>query len=312
MKANHLLTLMLLSTSPSLFAAGYSLEALYERVPAPPPTSSTAAGWLQDGHIASGPAVDIQREIDVQRQANQTLMAPMQAVAAGSMPPEYARAAADPAYAEQLKARLAAMTPEQQMQEAMRYSAAFSAGARQDVVRMSQDPAAVSAAVETYNDYQTREMSATALAATSQRIDAIRSRVAARSSQIGAELTSQLQCSDGEGGCPSPAAEQHDRQAARASWERITAEYDRALVEIGKEFSAYKKARAGVIAEGQASLAPTRFGEVSKSDTNRQMLVMYHSAMLNEVEQLLSISRDAAEWAGARHALGEVEFSSAK
>ena len=41
-------------------------------------------------------------------------------------------------------------------------------------------------------------------------------------------------------------------------------------------------------------------GAAAKSSTNRQLLGQYHNTVLNEIEQLLILSEDAAKWAAGR------------
>jgi hypothetical protein len=48
-------------------------------------------------------------------------------------------------------------------------------------------------------------------------------------------------------------------------------------------------------------MAATQYGAAAQSPTNRQQLANYHNALLNEVDQLLQTSIDAAEWAAGRY-----------
>jgi len=286
----------LLLASPALYAADPSVLALFERVPAPPASSAAATGWVAGA--MEQPASD---ELASQRRQVEALMRPQASASGGAMPSDYQRAAADPAYAAQLQARLQAMTPQQQMQEAMRYSAAYSAGAQQEVVRMSQDPAAVRAAIEAHQALPPAEYSAMT------RIQSIRDRVQDQESVIGRTFVRELQCGDGEGGCSAAQAE-HDRRAARAAWDRILSEYDRGLTDIGREFVNWKASRAKLMAEGERRLAATHYGADSNSDTNRQQLAMYHNTLLGEIELLLRTSTETAQWAAARRADRRVAF----
>ena len=58
-----------------------------------------------------------------------------------------------------MKARIAAMSPEEQMKVAMQYAQAHSQSALKDVQAMAADPEAVKNAAEHYADYQVKQMS---------------------------------------------------------------------------------------------------------------------------------------------------------
>jgi hypothetical protein len=284
----------------ALSAAGQaqeSLQAMYARVPAPPASSAAAAAWLK-----SAPVTQLQAQIKAQRAGIEKAMAAAAAAQQpAGMPEDFARASRDPKYAEELKAKIAKMTPAEQMAFAQRMSAATSANALRDVKAMANDPPAVGTAVDNYLAYQSRNMSMADLMAASQKVTAIRDRVGKREMEISSAAAKKLQCSDGEGGCPSAAAEAADKATMRAAWTQIVAEYDRALPEITKQFAAVRQARSADIAVGQRDMAATQYGAAAQSPTNRQQLATYHGALLTEVEQLLQTSIDTAEWAAARY-----------
>jgi hypothetical protein len=285
----------------ALSAAGQaqeSLQAMYARVPPPPASSAAAAAWLES------PAVtQLQAQIESQRAGIGTTMAAAAAAQQpAGMPEDFARASRDPKYAAELKEKIARMTPAEQMAFAQRMSAATSAGALRDVKAMAADPPAVGTAVENYLAYQSRNMSMSDLMAASQKVSAIRDRVGKREMEISGAAAKKLKCSDGEGGCPSAAAEAEDKRVLEEAHVQIVAEYDRALPEIARQFAAVRQARSADIATGQKDMAATRFGAAAQSPTNRQQLASYQNALLNEVEQLLQFSIDAAEWAAARSA----------
>ena len=193
------------------------------------------------------------------------------------------------------------MTPAEQMAFAQRMQATTSANALRDVKAMAKDPPTVGTAVDNYLAYQSRNMSMGDLMAASQKVADIRDRVSKREVEISSAAAKKLQCSDGEGGCPSAAAEAADKATLRAAQTQIVAEYDRALPEIAKQFSALRQARSADIATGQKDMAATQYGAAAQSPTNRQQLASYHGALLTEVEQLLQASIDTAEWAAGRY-----------
>lgn len=291
------MTLLGLLTLSAACPAQESLQAMYARVPAPPATSATAATWLKS------PAVtQLQAQIKAQRAGIEKLMAAAGAAQQpAGMPEDFARAASDPKYAAELKEKIAKMTPAEQMALAQRMQAATSANALRDVKAMAKDPPAVGTAVDNYVAYQTRNMSMSELMAASQKVDAVRDRVSKREMEISSAAAKKLQCSDGEGGCPSPAAEAADKATMRDAQTQIVAEYDRALPELAKQFAAVRQARSADIAAGQRDMAATQYGAAAQSPTNRQQLASYHGALLTEVEQLLQTSIDTAEWAAGRY-----------
>lgn len=273
-----------------------SLQAMYARVPAPPATAAAAAAWLKS------PAVtQLQAQIKTQRAGIEKLMAAASAAQQSAGPVDFARAASDPKYAAEMKEKIAKMTPAEQMAFAQSMQAATSANALRDVKAMAKDPPAVGTAVDNYVAYQTRNMSMGELTEASQKVSAIQDKVSKREMEITSAAAKKLQCSDGEGGCPSPAAEAADKATMHQAWTQVVAEYDRALPEIAKQFAAVRQARSADIAAGQRDMAATQYGAAAQSPTNRQQLASYHGALLTEVEQLLQTSIDAADWAAARY-----------
>lgn len=276
-------------------AAVPSVQALYEAAPAPPDRASASPAWLNSAGLQA-----VRDGLAQHRAAASSLMQPMSGASAVGLPPDYARAAADPAYAEALQKRLQAMTPEQQMQEAMRMARAGAGAGVQEVVRMQDDPAPVKAAVEAYHRRPPPQDLLAELSRTQQRIDAIQAAADQRSQTIRRGLLARRQCSDGEGGCPSTAAARHDRELMRQAREATVSECDRALLDIGREIDAYRRSRAAPLAAGDRDLSAAQYGALSHSDSHRQVLSAYYSELLNEVEMLLSLSQGTAEWAAAR------------
>ncbi len=294
---------MLLAAPGGVFAQE-SVQAMFTSIPAPPATAAAADAWLASAAVKGLPG-----KIAAQRTGIEKLMA---AAAASQqpagMPEDFARAARDPAYAKELQARIAKMSQAEQMAFAKRMSEATSAGALRDVQAMANESPAVKTAVDAFLAYQQRQMSMSALIAASTQITAVRDRVSSRETAIASAAEKKLQCSDGEGGCPSKVAEEADNRVLREAWTQIVAEYDRGLVDINKQIAAVRQARSADIAEGQRHMAATSFGTAAQSATNRQQLANYHNALLIEVEQLLQLSKDTAEWAASRYKTHAINF----
>jgi hypothetical protein len=306
LKSFALAASLLVATAVSAQQAPQSLQALHARVPAPPASVAAAPAWLASAELAT-----LRKQLKDQRAFVEKL-----STQAGSdaMPTagqtggiDFQRAARDPAYAEQLKAKIASMSQEEQMKLAMQMSQAQSQNALRDVKAMAADPESVTNATDHYPDYQAKQMTG-GITAQYSAVDKIRQDVNARAAQISEKASKQLKCSDGEGGCPSAAAEAADKATLQAAYKQIVAEYDKALGLIAVQVEAARKARAADIAAAQRDLAPAQYGAAAKSSTNRQLLGQYHNTVLNEIEQLLVLSEDAAKWAASRSSDRTINF----
>jgi hypothetical protein len=306
LKSFALTASLLVATAVSAQQAPQSLQALHARVPAPPASVAAAPAWLAGPELASlRKALKDQRTF-VEKLTTQAGSDAMPAAGqTGGI--DFQRAARDPAYAEQLKAKIASMSQEEQMKLAMQMSQAQSQNALRDVKAMAADPESVSNAADHYPDYQARQMTG-GITAQYTAVDRIRQDVNTRAAQISEKASKQLKCSDGEGGCPSAAAEAADKATLQAAYKQIVAEYDKALGAIAVQVEAARKARAADIAAAQRDLAPAQYGAAAKSSTNRQLLGQYHNTVLNEIEQLLVLSEDAAKWAASRSSDRTINF----
>ena len=138
--------------------AQQSLESLHARVPKPPATAAAAPAWLVSPEL-----VTLRKQIKEQHAFIEKLMA---SASAGALPAagqtgggiDFQRAQRDPAYAEQVKARIAAMSQEEQMKLGMQMAQAQSQSALKDVQAMAADPEAVQTAADHYPDYQAKQM----------------------------------------------------------------------------------------------------------------------------------------------------------
>jgi hypothetical protein len=282
-----------------------SLQVLHTRVPAPPATAAAAPAWLASAEVAA-----LRKDLKAQRAFVEKITREAAAVSVAvpsSSVVDFARMQRDPAYAQEMQKKVAAMSQQEQMQFAMQMQQASQAQAIQDVKAMAADPEAVQLAAEHYPDYQMKQASG-GITAQSAAVEDARRKVSARSMQIGAQATKKLKCSDGEGSC-SAADEAADKATLKAAYAQIVAEYDQALVTIGQQVAAARKARAADIAAVQKDLAPASYGAAAKSSTNKQLLAAYHNAALMEVEQLFVLSEDVAQWAAQRIKDRTIDFN---
>lgn len=273
-----------------------SLQGLHTRVPAPPATAAAAPAWLAGANVTT-----LRQQLKDQRAFVDKLSKDAGAAATASAstgPIDFARAQRDPAYAQEMQRKLAAMSPDEQMKFAMQMQQAQSAQAVEDVQAMAADSDAVQLAAEHWSDYQVKQSSG-GIAPQVTAVNDLRQKVSAREMQIAEQAAKKLKCSDGEGSC-SAADQAADKATLKAAHAQIVAEYDKALAAIGPQIEAARKARAADIAAAQKDLGPAQYGAAAKSTTNKQLLAAYHNAVLGEVEQLFILSEDVAKWAAAR------------
>jgi hypothetical protein len=295
-KYRTLISILIFILIAPLARSQQSLQALHSRVPAPPATAAAATAWL-----ASPEYTTLAKQLKDQRAFVDKLGRDAGAQATAGMSTgtiDFARAQRDPAYAQEMQRKLAAMTPDEQMKFAMQMQQAQSAQAIQDVQAMAADPEAVTLAVEHWPDYQMKQ-STGGIQAQLTAVSEIQRKVSARALQISEQASKKMKCGDGEGSC-SAADQAADKATLKAAYAQIIAEYDAALAQIGQQFAAARKARAADIAAVQKDLAPAQYGAAAKSSANKQMLAAYHNAALLEVEQLFTLSEDVAKWAATR------------
>ncbi len=279
--------------------AQQSLQSMHTRIPAPPKSAAAAPAWL-----ASAEVVTLRKQLKDQRAFVEKLNADANTTAPGALTNaggvDFQRAQRDPEYAKQIQAKLASMSQAEQMAFAMEMSKATQQAAMQNVVAMSKDPPAVQTAAEHYADYQTKQMTNGGITAQYAAVSDIQAKVSTRSMEIAEKAEKSLKCSDGEGGCATKADEAADKATLRAAHAQIVAEYDRALVQIGQQVEAARKARLADIAAVQKDMAATQYGAAAQSSANKQLLAAYHNTALIEVEQLFTLSEDVAKWAAQR------------
>ena len=278
----------------SAASAQQSLQSLHARVPAPPATAAAAPAWLASPEITA-----LRKQLTDQRTFVENLSKqagadaqPTAAQTSGVI--DFQRAQSDPEYAQQMQAKIAAMSQEEKMKLAMQMQQATSQNALKDVKAMAADPEAVTAAADHYADYQANPSTM---------------RVSARAAEIAAKAGKALKCSDGEGGCASAADQAADKATLKAAFDQITAEYDKALPAIAQQVEAARKSRLADIAAAQRDLGPAQYGAAAKSTTNRQLLAAYHNAVLMEIEQLFILSEDTAKWAAVRFKDRTINFT---
>ena len=281
-----------------------SLQVMHTSVPAPPATAAAAPAWL-----ASAQVTTLRKQLKDQRAFVEKLTQQASAGAmagAGGGGIDFARAQRDPAYAQELQARIAKMSQEEQMKLGMQMAQATQNQALQDVQAMAADTDAVKLAAEHYPDYQMKQATG-GITAQVTAVGDIQRKVRAKDGEIAEKASKRLKCSDGEGSC-SAADQAADKATLRAAHAEIIAEYDRALVLIAQQVAAARKARAADIAAVQKDLGATQYGAAAKSNTNKQLLATYHNTALIEVEQLFMLSEDTAKWAATRYKDRTINF----
>ena len=293
----------------SAASAQQSLQALHARVPAPPATAAAAPAWLASQEITT-----LRKQLKDQRTFVENLSKkagadaqPSAAQTGGVI--DFQRAQSDPEYAQQVQAKIAAMSQEEKMQLAMQMQQATSQNALKDVKAKAADPDAVTAAADHYADYQANPSTMRGIQAQYAAVADIQRRVSARAAEIAAKAGKALKCSDGEGGCASAADQAADKATLKAAFDQITAEYDKALPAIAQQVEAARKSRLADITAAQRDLGPAQYGAAAQSTTNRQLLAAYHNAVLMEIEQLMILSEDTAKWAAVRFKDRTINFT---
>jgi hypothetical protein len=295
-KSYILVAVLFASAVPMQLRAQQSLQAMHTHVPAPPATAAAAPAWLTSAEVTTLRQQLKDQRAFVEKLNKDAAAASLAGASGGGI--DFARAQRDPAYAKELQAKIAKMSPDEQMKLAMEMQKATQSQALQDVQAMADDSDAVQLAAEHYPDYQMKQ-STGGITAQYAAVNAIRQRVSTREMEIAAKAEKALKCSDGEGSC-SAADRAADKATLRAAYEQIIGEYNKALVEISAQVVAARKARAPDIAAAQKDLGPAQYGAAAKSNTNKQLLAAYHNAVLMEVEQLFILSEDTAKWAATR------------
>ena len=175
---------------------------------------------------------------------------------------------------------------------------------------MAADPEAVTAAADHYADYQVKH------------IDDERHPGAVRRGRRHPAACSRARGRDCEQGRQGAEVQRRRRwlrirgrpgggqgHAASAAFDQIIAEYDKALVAIGQQVEAARKARARRHRRRAAGSRPRAVRQPPRRATaNRQLLAAYHNAALIEVEQLFALSEDTAKWAAARYKDRTINF----
>lgn len=302
-----------MSWSIVAFAAPASVQGLYDRVPTIPVTKADSAKVVTvEGRIVGPEWIALRNQIAAERKAVETALteraeksqSQVTGIGGGI---DYARMQSDPAYAQRMQAemqkeaaRLQSLPPAQQMAEAMKMQQRLQQQSLQEVQKIAQDPPAVEAAATAIHErIALMNQDLTQRTAWMQRIEAIRTRVNEQRNAIISAAGKRLRCSDGEGGCMTPADEAHDRALAQETWNKVKPLYEGGLRDAQGVLADMKRGRAAIVRDGQARLVATQFGAAAKSDTNRQLIGQYHNMMLNEVEELLNASEEVLKWAGA-------------
>jgi hypothetical protein len=299
-----LLSILLFILVAPLARSQTSLQVMHTNVPAPPTTAAASPAWLTSPQVTTLRKQLKDQRAFVERLTQEGSAGAMAGAGGGGI--DFARAQRDPAYAQELQARIAKMSQEEQMKLGMQMAQATQAQALQDVQAMAAVSDAVKLAAEHYPDYQMKQATG-GITAQVTAVGDIQRKVRAKDAEIAEKAGKRLKCSDGEGSC-SAADQAADKATLRTAHAEIVAEYDKALVVIGQQVAAARKARAADIAAVQKDLGATQYGAAAKSNTNKQLLATYHNAALNEVEQLFILSEETARWATTRYKDRTINF----
>jgi hypothetical protein len=277
--------------------AQQSLQALHTRIPAPPATAAAAPAWLASAEVTALRKQLADQRTFVEKVTREGASDSLAGVGSGGGI-DFARAQRDPAYAQEVQAKIQKMSQAEQMALAMEMQKSTQAQALKDVQAMAADSDAVQQAAEQYPDYQMKQATG-GIAAQVEAVGDLQRKLRAKDGEISEKATKRLKCSDGEGSCSS-ADQAADKATLRAAHAEIIAEYDRALPAINQQVAAARKARAADIANAQKYLAPAGYGAAAQSRTNKQLLAAYHNAALMEVEQLFILAEDVAKFSAVR------------
>ncbi|MDP9139799.1 MAG: hypothetical protein M3O62_03290 [Pseudomonadota bacterium] len=284
MKLRYSLLLLAAVTVVSQAADPLAPTVLFKSVPPPPANAQTAGQWQKNLKILAPEVVAVETRIAAEKKRIEA--AALQSASA-AMPPDMARAASDPAYAQELQKKMERMTPQEKMAFAMQ----MQASTQNDALAAVKDPQAVLAAIDAYNTYiQTTQMASSLVIELGKRTEAITAKFDAQQQNTAKKLK---YC---DVGCTDDAGVDANNRAVWAEKRTIA---DAELKAWAALFSEWQASRTATIAKAERDLAATGYGALSKSGTNRGTLNAYYGAMLSEVELLLSITRDAAERAAA-------------
>ncbi len=291
----------------SAASAQQSLQSLHTRVPAPPATAAAAPAWLTSAEVTTLRKQLKDQRAFVEKLSKDAAAASMPGAGPGGGGIDFARAQRDPAYAQEMQKKIAAMSQEEQMKLATQMSQAMQQQAVQDVRKMAADPPAVQAAAEHYADYQTSPTTVSGIMAQVQAVSELQRQVSDKAMAIATAAGKKLKCSDGEGSC-SAADQAADKATLRAAHAQIIAEYDRGLALIAQQVAAARKSRLAAITAAEKDLGPAGYGAAAQSGANKQLLAAYHNTVLIEIEQLFTLSEDAAKWAATRYKDRTINF----
>lgn len=273
-------------------AAPKSVVDLYNQVLPPPATVDAVRGWVTDGKLSYAPALAVKRTLDAEKDAAARFgaeggakIAAATAKSAGASGIDMSRMQ-DPAYQAEVQARIARMSPQEQMALAQQMSQAT----QQDGLATVQDAPEMLAIVDLQNAYVADTFQNQSLMPFQQRqMELVR-----RWEERQTKLTKKLRYCDV--GCTDHAGTEANN---RAAWQEKLALLNQELPEWQALFRDWKAARAARVAEAQSTFVAAGFGLNSKSQSNRSTLGQYRAAMIGEAENLYELTRAAVERAGS-------------
>ena len=290
-------------------APAQGVAELLSRLPEPPASAEEAARWVDKSGTLQHPGlIALKADIEAHRRAAQAILqaaVPAQQAQAAQQQADLAKGMAnvgidmarmqsDPAYAQQVQARMKSMSPDQMMalSRAMSQPMNDNPNRRNAALDMANDSAPVKAAAEAGFEYGNQQVA---------RIQAH----AARWQATEAEVKSQLFATPLKVDVPKPRIEFDNPgcdKACSAAWDAYAAKMVPLM--IARDTQALKLRRDAMQKERQA-LQPTiaqadkaikaaQYGEKALSDTHRQRIVGYDEGMLGEIGLLVSKTEELA------------------
>lgn len=293
-------------------APAQGLAELLSRLPEPPATAEEAARWVdKSGKLQHAGLIALKADIEAHRRAAEAILQariPAQQAQATQQQADLAKGMAnigidmnrmqsDPAYAQQVQARMKSMSPEQMiaMSRAMAQPMNDNPQRRNAAADMANDAPAVKAAAEAGFEYSNQQVA---------RIQAHHARWQATES----EIRSQLFATPLKVDVPKPRMEFDNPgcdKACSAAWDAYAAKMvplmiarDTQALKLRREaLHKESQALATTVAQADTLIKAAHHGEKALSDAHTQRIVGYDVGMLGEIGLLVTKTEELARTA---------------
>jgi hypothetical protein len=296
----------------SALAAPAGVAELLSRLPEPPATAEEAARWVDKSGALQHPGlIALKADIQAHKRAAEAILRaaiPGQQAQAVQQQADLAKGMAnvgidmsrmqsDPAYAQQVQARMKSMSPDQlmAMSRAMAQPMNDNPTRRNAAADMANDAPAVKAAAEAGFEYSTQQVA---------RVQAHHARWqdtegAVKSQVFGAPLKVDV---------PKPRIEFDNPgcdQACTAAWDTYAAKMvplmiarDTQALKLRRDaLQRERQALVPMIAQADKALEAAQYGEKALSDAHTQRIVGYDAGMLGEIGLLITKTEEIARTA---------------